>query len=136
MGNRYMNQFQYTLESDSVTLYGGVNISTTGSVGSVYGLGIASVTLTGTGTYDVVLSDKWSQLLDWDFKTFDDANSTCAKIQLVQDPASLQTDFKSDKTLTIRCLDFAGSAVAPASGSQIKIKVIARYSSYGPDDQA
>lgn len=135
MGNRYMNQFQYTLEQDSVSIYGGVNISTTGSVGDYYGLGILSVSLVATGKYDIVLDDKWSQLLDWDFKTFDDANSTCAKIQLVNDPATLQADFKSDKTLTIQCLDFAGSAVAPASGSQIKIKVIARYSSYGVADQ-
>ena len=135
MGNRYLNQFQYTLEQDSVTLYGGVNISTTGSVGDVYGYGIASVSLVASGKYDIVFEDKWSQLLDWKFDVFDDANSSVAKVQLLEAPATVQADVKADKTLTIQCLDFAGSAVAPASGAQIKITAVFRYSSYSRQDQ-
>lgn len=135
MGNRYKNQFQYTLEQDSVSIYGGVNISTTGSVGSVYGYGIESVSLTGTGAYDIVFEDKWSQLLDWSFDVFDDSNSSVAKVQLKEDPATVQADVKADKTLSIQCLDFAGNAVDPASGSQIKIKAVFRYSSYSRQDQ-
>lgn len=135
MGNRYMNQFQYSLEQDSVNIYGGVNISTTGSVGSTFGLGIASVTLIGTGIYDVVFSDAWSQLLNWNLDVYDDANSSVAKVQLFENPAAVQADVKADKTLRIKCLDFAGAAVAPASGAQIHLNFVFRYSSYGVADQ-
>jgi hypothetical protein len=135
MGNRYMNQFQYTLEQDSVTLFGGVNIGPSGAVASIYGYGIESVSLIGTGVYDVVFTDKWSQLLDFDFKTFDDADSAIAKVQLFEAPESVQADVKADRTLRIKCLNFSGAAAEPANGAQIKIKAVFRYSSYSKQDQ-
>jgi len=135
MGNRLLNQFQYTLEQDSVTLTGGINVGAAGAVSNIFGYGIASATLTGTGAYNIVFSDKWSQLLDFKFDVFGETASSTAKVQLLESPSALQADVKSDKTLAIVCLDYAGSAVAPASGMQIKISVTFRYSSYGRQDQ-
>ena len=44
------------------------------------------------------------------------------------------TEKPADKTFKIQCLDFAGAAVNPTSGCQLKIKVTLRNSSYGPAD--
>ena len=135
MSNRLLNQFQYTYEKDTVTIYGSVSVGASGAVSAIQGGGIAAAAKESTaGQYTITMSDKFSRLLDFSAQIVDDANSAVAHIQLKQAPETLQADVKGDKQILIQCLDYAGSAANPADGSAIFLKIVMRNSSVGPYD--
>ncbi len=64
MANRLYQQFQGTLEHGIVKLFGSVTTTTSGTIGSSTGKGLA-ITKTGSeaGRYTVTLADKYNALL-------------------------------------------------------------------------
>lgn len=135
MGNRYLNQFQYTLEKDTVALYGSAVIGSSGAVGTVKGGGIAGVVKESTdGQYTITLQDNWSRFLGFIAGVTSSTINSVAKIQVLMAPATLQATVTGSKTITIQCVDFDGAAVNPPSGSVLSFKVTMRKSSVGPFD--
>jgi hypothetical protein len=135
MGNRYLNQFQYTLEKDTVTLFGSAVIGASGAVGTVKGGGIASVVKEATaGQYTITLEDSWSRFLGFTAGTTGAAISPVANIQVLMAPATLQATVQSTKAILIQCIDYAGAAVNPTSGHVLSFRITMRKSSVGPFD--
>jgi len=63
MANRLFNQFNYTLESGIVNLFGSVTIGTSGAIDASSCKGFSIVKTGGeTGRYTVTLNDKYSEL--------------------------------------------------------------------------
>lgn len=139
MSNRWYKQFQYTLEQDTVTLFGNAVIS--GSTGSVavsdtFGGGIASVTKESTaGQYTVKLTDSFSRLLAADARVVSASISGVANVQLLASPATLQASFKTSRSLTFQCVDYAGAAVNPPDGALLTLRLVLRRSAVGPWDR-
>jgi hypothetical protein len=137
MANKYLNQFQYTYEKDTVTLYGEFTVGASGAVtsGTVKGGGLSGVVKESTaGQYSITLSDYFQRLLYVEALNVDDAVSAWATVAVLEDPSALQTDFKADKTFKIQLQDFAGAAVNATSGAQIKLKITCRNTTVGPYD--
>jgi hypothetical protein len=118
-----------------VTLFGSAVIGSSGAVGTVKGGGIASVVKESTaGQYTITLEDLWSRFLGFNAGITDDAVSAIAHIQVLMDPATLQATVASTGAITIQCLDYAGAAANPASGSVLSFRITLRKSSVGPWD--
>lgn len=134
--NRLLNQFQYTYEKDSVTVYGSVTFGAAGAVGSFQGGGVTSVTKVAatTGQYLITFDDQFTRLLFPSFQLVNDALSAVAAIQLFQEASTLQADVTNNKSFIIALADFAGAAVDPEDGSQIMFKVVFRRTDVGPFD--
>jgi hypothetical protein len=134
MGNRYMSQFQYTLEKDTVTLFGSVVIGAAGAVAIVKGGGIAGVTKVGTGLYEFEMEDSWSRLL---FVSAGIVSATAPNISqayVKENPSTLQADVQADKKFKIEALNFSGVAADPSAGTVVSFVVVFRKSSIGPFD--
>lgn len=134
MANRNFSQRQFTLERDVVKLFGFVTFGATGAVSAVGGLGLTSVTRTGTGAYTIKLSDAYVRLLAASFRFAGASASGVASVELVDSHANVQVDIKA-KTIKIQCYDYAGSAVDPASGSDVLFEITTRNTSVGPADK-
>ena len=134
MGNRYLNQFQYTLEKDSVTLFGSFVIGAAGAVGTIKGGGIKAVTKTGTGLYQIEFEDSWSRYLDGHVGFVAASAPNIAMVYVKNSPATLQADVQSTKKVSIECLDFSGVAANPNSGIVISFVSVFRKASQGPWD--
>jgi hypothetical protein len=143
MANRYLNQYQYTFEKDTVTLYGEFSVGASGAVtaNTVKGGGITGVTKeTAAGLYTIELADYYQRLLFVEALIVDDAITSTISYQILEDPAALQTDFKTDKKFQIQFFGATNAstttqiAANPASGAQIKLKIVCRNSTVGPYD--
>jgi len=141
MANRYLQQFQYTYEKDTVSIYGSVLIGNSGAVTSFQGAGVASVVKeSADGQYTITLTDKFNRFLRMDMGIIDDAISQVSGIQILMDPASMQADIKSTKEIVIQCVgptataDTALVAANPASGALIQFRIVMRNSSVAVDD--
>lgn len=133
--NRYLHQFQYTMEKDTVTLFGTVDIGASGAVSLAKGGGIESVTKEATaGQYTIQLAERYSRFLNIQAQVVRATPSAVATVQLLMAPATLQADVKADGQLVIQCLDFAGVAANPESGAQLQLRIVMRNSSVGPND--
>ena len=136
-----LNQFTYTLEQDTVTVYGSADIGSSGAVSGSGGLGVSSVSKSATGTYDINLKQVYARFLHADIQIIDDAISQITKIQVFQDPASMSTDIKNNSKLTFKTLAPTSSsdttlvAAHPASGARINFKLVFRRSKVGPADR-
>ena len=134
IGSRYLNQFQYTLEKDTVTLYGSYTVDGYGVVTSYQGGGIASVTQASTGNYEVLLQDGWDYLFQVSATVYDSATTGIAAIQVKDTYADAQIAIKNKTPLYIELLDFAGAAVDPATTATVAIEIRARRTSVAPFD--
>lgn len=136
MANRNFNAKQYSYEMEPVKIYGRVTIGAAGAViAGKNGLGIASIAKeVADGQYTITFQDTFAKFLFLSSLVIDDAASAVAKIQVFENPATLQADLKADKKLKIQCLDFAGVAVNPTSGAQILLECTMRQSCIGRGD--
>lgn len=135
MANRYFNQFQYTYEKDTVTIYGSLTVGASGAVTSFAGGGISTITKESTaGQYSIVLTDYFQRLLMFKAINVDDAVSAWASVAILEDPAALQSDFKADKTFKIQLQDYAAAAVNATSGAVIYFEITLRNTTVGPYD--
>lgn len=118
-----------------MTIYGSLTVGASGAVTSYAGGGISSITKESTaGQYSIVLSDYFQRLLMVKAVNVDDANSAWASCAILEDGATLQTDFKGDKTFKIQFQDYAAAAVNPTSGAVIYFEIVCRNSTVGPYD--
>jgi hypothetical protein len=141
MANRYLKQFQYTLEQDSVTLYGAFVVGAAGAVSSTKGGGILSVVKEATaGQYSVTLTDKWSKLLFVEACQVLATVSQVEKVQVLESSTSLQTAVTAGTAFKLQFLGFTSSsdptlvATNPDSGTQVQLKITVRNSSVGRFD--
>jgi len=134
LGSRYLNQFQLSLEKDTVILEGSFAVNSGGGVIEYQGGGIASVEQTATGTYDITLEDGWNYLFEVHGQVIRSTASDVAVVQLLMDPTTLQDDIKNKVPLTILCLDYAKAAVDPEDDAVVRFKVLVRRSAVGPFD--
>lgn len=129
--NYYKNP--YTLEVDSVSLFGNLVIGASGAVTSFSGGGIKSITKeTADGQYTIELTDKFARMLGFNAVGVDDAVLAFGQVQIFE--AALQTDVKADSKFKIQLLDFAGAAVNATSGCQLMFEIKMRQSSIGRYD--
>lgn len=140
MSNRHnLNQFQYTFEKDTVTIFGQFKVGASGAVtaGSVKGGGVSGVVKeSAAGQYSIKFKDKYSRLLDFGAQVIDDAVSDIVKCQILENPDSIQSDVKSDGVLTIQ---FAGigtapalAAANPADGALVMFRAVFRNTTVDP----
>jgi hypothetical protein len=134
IGSRYLNQYQYTLEKDTVTLYGSYTVDGYGVVATYQGGGIASVEQTATGNYDVTLQDGWDYLFNVNATVYDSATTAVASVQVKDTYADAQTAIKNTTPIHLQLLNFAGAAVNPAVTATVAIEIRARRTSVGPFD--
>lgn len=133
--NRYLHQFQYTMEKDTVTLFGTVDIGASGAVTLTKGGGIESVTKEATaGQYTIQLAERYSRFLNIQAQPILATPSAVAAVQLLMDPATMQADIKADGQIVVQCLNYAGVAANPESGAQLQLRIVMRNSSVGPND--
>lgn len=134
-GSRYLKQFQYSLEQDSVSLFGSFKVAST-LVSAYQGGGITSVTDfdagTSPGKFNINLANGWSHFYGANFTVVKAGISTTCKVQLIEDPATIQTQIQgSAPVLTIQAVDFAGAAVDVQDDTTIFFEIKVRKSSVG-----
>jgi hypothetical protein len=135
MSNRYLKQFQYTLEQDVCALFGSLVIGAAGAVGTVKGGGIKSITKLATaGQYEIELEDSWNRFLFSSSGFVAATPINIAAVQVLENPADLQTDFKADKKYVIQMLDFTGAAANATAGSVLSFCLHVRRSGVAPFD--
>lgn len=142
MANRHtLNQFQYTFEKDTVTVYGKFNVGTSGAVDAYQGGGVASVVKESTaGQYTINFKDKYSRFLEFSASIVDDAISQVAKVQVLMDPATVQATVSAGAALLVQCLAIESDATPqliaanPASGAVVFFKAVFRNTTVGPFD--
>lgn len=130
MANRNYSRFQ-GLQKEVKYLEGNLVIGATGAVGTTLGLGLTSVTRTGTGAYTIKLEDPYNRLLG--FHAFF-SGTTASGIYSVQvNSATPQTDIKtgSGAIVYIQCLDGSGSDTDPAQTVLLHFSLILRNSTVG-----
>jgi hypothetical protein len=134
IGSRYLNQFQYSLEKDTVILEGSFEVDGYGVVSHYQGGGVESVEQTATGTYDITLQDGWDYLFECKGQVIRSTLSAVAVTQLKMDPTTIQADIKTKVPLTIVCVNYAGSAADPEDDASVRFKILVRRSSVSPYD--
>lgn len=132
-GTAYLNQFQYTYEKDSVTMYGSFEVDGSGEVVHFQGGGIESVSKLATGTYQIQLMQGWNYLLDFGASVISDAYSDINSVQLEMNPATLTQDVKDKLPLQIVCLA-NGVVTDPLDTASVRFRVVVRRSQVGPFD--
>lgn len=126
MANRYFKQFQGSLETGIVKLYGSVTFGATGAVSSSDCKGF-SVAKTGseTGRYTITLEDEYPE-----FKgcvaivegAADAAFSTNGQL------CALRNVAMASKTFDVQILDAAGADTNPASGYKLWLEITLKNS--------
>jgi hypothetical protein len=141
MANRYLKQFQYTLEQDSVTLYGSFTVGAAGAVSATKGGGILSVVKEATaGQYSVTLTDKWSKMLFVEASQVLATVSQVEKVQVLESSATLQSAVTAGTAFKLQFLGYTSATdptlveVNPESGTQVQLKITVRNSSVGRFD--
>lgn len=135
LGSRYLNQFQYTMEKDTVTLFGSFEVDGYGAVTHYQGGGIESVEQVAatTGQYDITLQDGWDYIFELRASVVDETIASLNQFQLLMNPDTLQAGIKIKTPLRLLCMN-DGVAEDPASGTQIRFAIVMRRTSVGPFD--
>lgn len=123
MANRNFNRFQ-ALEKEVKSIYADVAIGAVGAATVNKALGVASVTRSAAGRYDIVLEDQYTRLMS---VSVVQVNSTSQDLtfQVTADNVSGAT-----KTLSIAC-KAAAVDTDPSSGSRLLVKIDLKNSSSG-----
>jgi len=123
MANRFFNQFSQALEKGRVQLFARVAIGSTGAptLSAVNSKGVASITRNGVGTYTIVLQDSYVKLFNVSNSTFL-ASGTPTHVENPYIKADAVATLAS-KSFQIVFLDFAGAAVDPGSGEQLRLQI-------------
>lgn len=127
----------YSCEADLVELFGSISIGASGAVSNFAGGNISNVVKeSADGQYSITLSEKYERLLFIDATpVIASAQSGIATVEVLEAPASLQSDFKADRTFKIQLYDETLAAANAASGTQLLLKITVRRSSIGPFDE-
>lgn len=131
--NYYKNPF--TLEVDTVSLFGELVIGAAGAVAAKKGGGIKAIVKQATaGQYEIELTDKFARILSIKVIPVGSIATLIGQVQVLENPSLLQADIKADGKIKIQFLDFSGAAVNAASGSSVMIEIVMRQSKIGRYD--
>jgi hypothetical protein len=119
MANRNFNQYQ-ALEKAVKVLYAQVAIGASGAPTLTSGLGVASISRTSAGLYEVTLADKYVRLMHATVIQFDSAAEDLT-FQLTAN--TVPTDKKFSFVCKAYDGDGAVAATDPSDGSSLYIKV-------------
>lgn len=118
---------RWSYEKEVGDVYVSVLIGASGAVSASNGGGVTSVTKLATaGQYAVQLQATYQRLLSASASVVHSTPTSVAMVQVLESGATVQAEFKADGNLVVQCLDFAGAAVNPPSGSRILLKVEVR----------
>ena len=131
MSNRYFYKNRYTLEVDTVELFGSIVIGATGAVAFVKGGGITGAVRNSAGNYTITFGSKYARFFGGDAGILYSSISAISKIQFIGNPVTYQSDVKASKSVTIQCVNFAGAAADPENGSVLSFRMDFRNSSIG-----
>lgn len=126
--NRYMSQFQYTIEKDTVTLFGSMVVGATGAVGTVTGAGISSIARTGAGAYTITLAQPFNKLLGFRWIFGGGTASAIGSVELADTLADQTANIRLSQ-VKIACYSSAATAADPAENSILQFEVVGRNSS-------
>lgn len=126
-----------SIENEVINLFFNLTIGASGAVSKVAGAGVKSITkLTDAGAYEIELT-KATRFLS--FSSFVVSNaatgSGVATIEVNENPANLQADFKADGKIKIQFRDVEGAKVNAESGTAVYFTASIRKSSVGPFDK-
>src|SRR6185369_17949317 len=107
-------------EKEVKLIYATVTIGSSGAVSSSQGLASA-VKESTAGQYTITLPNSYYKLLSNSATTMHPTASLVAAIDILGTPATFQASFRSSPAIVIQCRDYAGAAVNPASGTQIRL---------------
>ena len=115
MANRWFQQFRFSLEKYVVDLYAHVTFGAAGAptLDAPNSKGIASITRTGVGAYDIVLQDSYYRFLMANDVWLAAAPAAQSMHVTAQAVGSLPSP-----SISIQFRDAAGAAVDPAVGDQ------------------
>lgn len=135
MQDAYLYKNSMSYEADTVKIYGSIVVGAAGAVTSFAGGGISGVVKeTAAGQYSITLADRLNRLLFVSGMVVQGAISTVAQLQVLEDPATLQTDVKADRTFKVQLVNASLLAVDLASGAELKLEITVRRTSVGPYD--
>lgn len=118
MANRMFNQFQGTLEKGVVQLLAEISFGASGAPTLVRGKGIASVTRTAAGTFDVTLQDSYVATLGVASTWKDTTAPTAVDVVLHADSVT------SSSTPKVTLKTYASTtATDPASGEKLLVQL-------------
>lgn len=124
-------------ERDCILVFGNASIGASGAVvaSSLKGGGMVSLVKESTaGQYTLEIRKPNARLLSAEASVMHASISGVAAVQVLENPANVQADFKADGKLVFQCIDYAGAAVNPPSGSSIRFELKVRHTSSGPFD--
>lgn len=118
---------RWSYEKEVGDVYVSVLIGASGAVSAINGGGVSSVTKLATaGQYAVQLQATYMRLLSTTASVVNATATSVAMVQVLESGSTMQAEFKADGNLVVQCLDFAGAAVNPPSGSRILLKMEVR----------
>lgn len=123
LANRNFNRFQ-ALEKEVKSLYAEVSIGASGAPTLESGLGIASISRTSQGNYDVVLQDTYNRLMHFSVMQLEAGTQG---LHYVINAEAVATS--SSKTISFHTVDAAASSPDPSNGSKLFIRIDLKNSS-------
>lgn len=107
-------------EKEIKIMYATIDIGSSGAVSDNKGL--TAVKESTAGQYTLTLPQKWNKLCSNVANAMHPTASLVAAIDILGTPATFQASFRSSSTIVIQCRDYAGAAVNPASGTQLRLQ--------------
>ena len=117
------NSVVKSAEKKLVKVFGALTVGASGAVSSE--VGQLSFVKEGTaGQYSVTSDQAFYRVMAMNVTKVGASISAVCSVSILETPSSLQSDFRSDKTFKVQCVDYAGSAVNPASGEVLMFEVV------------
>lgn len=127
MANRYMVRNYMSLEKAPVALYVRVAIGATGAptLNALQSQGVLSISRTGVGAYTInfgsaVGVDTYQRLMAFSYCSVAASGQATAACNIVADNSAVL----ATPGINIQFVDFAGAAVDPASGENLRIEIV------------
>lgn len=117
----------HSTEKKVIQLYGALTVGASGAVSANIGQ-LTFVKESTAGQYSVTSTRPYYRILSLKPVFVHSSISLVCQVHILETASSLQSDFRSDKTFKIQCVDYAGSAVNPASGEQLLLEVVVQAS--------
>jgi hypothetical protein len=127
MANRRMFQFRLSLQRDIVDLTVKAAIGATGAptISTTDAKGITSITRNSAGNYTILLQDNYAALMTASAVVLCATASAAPITQLISEQVSNSTTPR----VILQCLDAAGAAADPDSGSTLMVHLMLRNAS-------
>jgi hypothetical protein len=115
------------LEKAVKIIYGSITVGASGAVSASEGF-VSAVKEATAGQYTLE-TDRYYKILSVSVINIDNAVPSFASASVLEDPASMQSDFRADGKFRIQLVDSAGAAIDATSGAQLMITMHMRNTS-------